>query len=234
MLIHNILSTTKKRLVETVKIVIADDGSTDSTANYVRDINSSDVILIQHENNRGLGETLKTGLIFGLNLSLEVDVIVTMDSDNTHTPGLLHRMMIALEEGNDLVIASRYRTGSRVIGLRLYRQFLSLGMNYLFRIFFPIPGVRDYSSGYRAYKAELLRTAFQKWGNTFISQSGFGCMVDILLKLDRLGAIITEVPLILRYDYKRGKSKMNVFKTIRETIKLGINEKLARIRNQDL
>jgi dolichol-phosphate mannosyltransferase len=233
-LIQNIILLSKKRLDEEIKIVVVDDGSSDSTADRVDEIASNDVVLIRHEKNKGLGEALKTGLLYGLNLSPEVDVIVTMDSDNTHTPGLLMRMIMALDEGNDLVIASRYRPGSRVKGLSLYRQLLSVGMSYLFRLIFPISGVRDYSCGYRAYKADLLRKAFLKWDNSFISQSGFGCMVDILLKLDRLGAIMTEVPLILRYDYKHGKSKMKVIKTIRETIKLGIHEKIARIRKEDI
>lgn len=233
-LIQNILLLAKKRLVEEIKIVVVDDGSSDSTAARVGDIASNDVILIRHEKNKGLGEALKTGLLYGLNLSPQVDVIITMDSDNTHNPGLLMRMIMALDEGNDLVIASRYRPGSRVKGLSLYRQLLSVGMSYLFRLIFPISGVRDYSCGYRAYKADLLRKAFLKWDNSFISQSGFGCMVDILLKLDRLGAIMTEVPLILRYDYKHGKSKMKVIRTIRETITLGIHEKIARIRKEDI
>ena len=45
-------------------------------------------------------------------------------------------------------------------------------------------------------------------------------MVDILLKLRRLDPICTEVPMILRYDLKKGKSKMNVGRTVAETLKL--------------
>jgi dolichol-phosphate mannosyltransferase len=231
-LIHRIMSISKKRLGNAIKIVVVDDGSSDSTVACVSGIRSSQVILVQHEHNRGLGEALKTGLLYALNIS-SVEVVVTMDSDNTHSPGLFLRMIMALDEGNDLVIASRYRTGSRVIGLSLYRQMLSKGMSYLFRFLFPISGVRDYSCGYRAYRADLLREAFRKWDNNFITQSGFGCMVDILLKLDRIGAIMTEVPLILRYDYKQGKSKMKVMETIRETIILAYSEKLDRLKKRE-
>jgi dolichol-phosphate mannosyltransferase len=80
-------------------------------------------------------------------MSSDVEVVVTMDSDNTHSPGLFLRMIMALDEGNDVVIASRYRHGSRVIGLNLYRKILSLGMSYLFRILFPIKGVRITAAG---------------------------------------------------------------------------------------
>jgi dolichol-phosphate mannosyltransferase len=44
--------------------------------------------------------------------------------------------------------------------------------------------------------------------------------VDILIKLARMDAIITEVPLILRYDRKESASKMKIFRTIRSTLKL--------------
>jgi dolichol-phosphate mannosyltransferase len=54
----------------------------------------------------------------------------------------------------------------------------------------------------------------------FISERGFSCMVDILLKLRRLDPICTEVPMILRYDLKKGKSKMDVWKTVRDTLEL--------------
>ena len=54
----------------------------------------------------------------------------------------------------------------------------------------------------------------------FISEKGFSCMVDILLKLRRLDPICAEVPMILRYDLKKGKSKMDIGKTIVETLKL--------------
>ena len=45
-------------------------------------------------------------------------------------------------------------------------------------------------------------------------------MVDILLKLRRLNLIFGEAPLILRYDLKRGDSKMHIANTIRQTLTL--------------
>jgi len=231
-LIQQIRNLANKRLPEGIKIIVVDDGSTDRTSECVKTIAASDLILVQHPFNKGLGEALKTGLLEALKLSPNIDVIVTMDSDNTHTPGLLMRMILALDEGNDVVIASRYRPGARVIGLSCHRELLSLGMSWMFRILFPVRGVHDYSCGYRAYRAELLHQAFMKWDNQFISQSGFSCMVDVLLKLNKLNAIFIEVPLILRYDLKQGKSKMKIRTTIRETLTLAIREKFSLLINK--
>jgi len=88
--------------------------------------------------------------------------------------------------------------------------------------------VRDFTSGYRAYRAGVVRQAFETYGGEFVAESGFSCMVDILLKLRRLGAIITEVPLVLRYDMKYGVSKMLVIRTIRDTLALLASRRLGR------
>jgi dolichol-phosphate mannosyltransferase len=139
-------------------------------------------------------------------------------------------MTMLIEEGNDVVVASRYAPGGRVLGVPGNRQILSWGASTLFRLVYPITGVRDYTCGYRAYRAGLLRKAFARWGNDFVEESGFSCMVDILLKLDRLGAVITEAPLILRYDRKPGKSKMNVGRTMLQTLRILGRHRFGRVK----
>jgi dolichol-phosphate mannosyltransferase len=140
------------------------------------------------------------------------------------------RMLQLISEGYDIVIASRYQPGGRVEGLSLFRSFLSLGASWMFRIVFPIPNVRDYTCGFRAYRVSFLQHAMKEIPN-FVTERGFSCMVDVLLKMRTLRprAIMGELPMILRYDKKAGASKMRVFKTIRDTLKL-----LARRRMGNL
>jgi dolichol-phosphate mannosyltransferase len=129
-------------------------------------------------------------------------------------------MVRMISEGYDVVIASRYREGSRTIGVPVLRRALSRGASWLFRAVFPIQGVRDYTCGYRAYRAGVVRSAIARYGEEFLDQDGFQCMVDILLKLRPMHLVFGEVPFILRYDYKEGGSKMNVSKTVRDTLGL--------------
>ena len=108
-----------------------------------------------------------------------------------------------------------------MIGLSLQRRLLSALASVVFRVLFPIPGVKDYTCGYRAYRAGLLQRVMVN-NEDFISESGFSAMVDILLKLRRAypDLLAREVPLLLRYDKKLSASKMNVKKTIRQTLSL--------------
>jgi dolichol-phosphate mannosyltransferase len=215
-----------------LSVIVVDDGSADGTAEVARSAGGSglEVRVLVHPQNRGLSDAIRTGLVAAVEQAGDDDVIVTMDADDTQGPGLISRMTMLIEEGNDVVVASRYAPGGRVLGVPAHRRALSRGASTLFRLVYPVTGVRDYTCGYRAYRAGLLRQAFARWGRDFVSEPGFSCMVDILLKLDRLGAVITEAPLILRYDRKPGESKMNVRRTILQTLKLLGRHRFGRVR----
>lgn len=211
------------------RVTVVDDGSTDGTAALAGTLAADlPVEVLQNERNLGLAETLKHGLVHAVERIGDEDIVVTMDADNSHMPGLISRMVQAIREGNDVVIASRYRYGSHVRGLSLGRRVLSRGASVLFRVVLPMDGVRDYTCGYRAYRGALLRRAFRDLGpDRIISERGFSCMVDILLKMRDYDPIITEVPLVLRYDQKLGASKMKVFRTVSDTLKLIARRRLG-------
>ena len=205
------------------KVVVVDDGSSDATWEAIgRHAAEMPLVPVRHEVNRGLAEALRSGLQVALGQAAPTDVIVTMDADNTHAPGLVMRMLGLIREGHDLVIGSRYVSGARVVGVPFHRRVLSGGASLLMRAAFPIEGVRDYTCGFRAYRASVLQAAFARYGEGLISQKGFSCMVDILLKLRTLepDPIMGEVPLVLRYDLKHGMSKMRAARTIVDTLVL--------------
>lgn len=221
-----------------LRVLVVDDGSADRTAEVVQRFQTDldparfpncAVELIPHEVNQGLAEAIRTGLTTAAERAGDRDIILTMDADNSHVPGLVPTMVRAIGEGYDLVIASRYQPGARVVGLSLKRRALSFGASWLFRGLFPIPGVRDYTCGFRAYRAAMIKPVLAD-NPQFISERGFSCMVDILLKLRTQQPPVTmaEVPLLLRYDKKEGASKMNVGETISDTFALIARRRMGR------
>lgn len=203
------------------EVILVDDGSADRTFEIAERYKSLLPLQIhRHECNQGLGATVRDGLQIAASHCGDRDIVVAMDADNTHLPGLIRRMTRRIHEGCDVVIASRYRAGAIVRGVPWHRRALSFGARVLFQVFMPIPGVRDYTCGYRAYRGRVLKDAFIRFGDDFVNQEGFQCMVDILLKLRKLDVIFGEVPLILRYDLKGGQSKMRIARTVWKTLAL--------------
>lgn len=193
------------------RIVAVDDGSTDATATLLdaaRDHYPLDVIT--HRTNRGLGETERDGFEFLAEHAAPLDVIIRFDCDNTHSPEELFRLLAKLDEGYDVVCASRFQPGGGQLGVNAYRSFISLGANLFMRLLFNIPGVKDYSCGFRAYRAAAIHDAVRIFGNGFIQLKGLGftSTLETIVKLKLLGCTFAEAPFLLRYDLKESSSKM--------------------------
>lgn len=203
------------------RLIVCDDGSRDATRTVIASwAHRLPIDLSIHTVNRGLGETIRDVLRLALKVAREDDVIVTMDSDNTHPPELIPDMLRQIAHGADVVVASRYRPGARVVGLSLFRQVLSYGARILCQAVFPIRGIRDYTCGFRVYRVSVLRRAFDWYGDQLVTERGFSCMAEILVKISKLKVRMSEVPLILRYDQKTDVSKMRIGRTVAGTMKM--------------
>ncbi|MDR7520988.1 MAG: glycosyltransferase [Armatimonadota bacterium] len=201
--------------------VVVDDGSRDETGAVARAFaGRMRLDVLTHPDNRGLAAAIRTGLEHACRLASPEDVIVTMDADNTHRPEQIPAMLAALRDGADVVIASRYVRGARQAGVPPHRALLSAGIGWLLRVRFGLPGVRDYSCGYRAFRAGLLQQALEAYGDRLIESQGFVVMTELLVKLAVFRPRIVEVPLDLRYDWKVGASKMPTGKTIAGYLRL--------------
>lgn len=200
-------------------IYVLDDGSSDGTASVVEGLSSEmNIVLLRHPRNMGLAAALRTGLNALAEVWAGDDVLITMDADNTHPPESIPAMMGLLSSGYDIVIASRFVPGATMTGLSTFRRALSLGASLLFRAVFPIKNVKDYTCGFRVYRVGVLDRAMRAYGEGFVSEKGFSCMVDILLKLRPYGLRAIEAPLYLQYDLKLGQSKMKVMRTVFQTL----------------
>ncbi len=209
------------------RIIVVNDGSSDGTAKEVGAMarECSNIEMVDHGINRGLGEALRTGFLrviedkagqaAGSPAGSRVpDVVVTMDADNTHSAECIPQLLQAIAAGADMAIASRYTDGGEQYGLNWMRRVLSWGAGLVMHLVFPIDGVRDYSCGYRAYRLNVLNVALRRYGDTLIESHSFAAMAELLIKIAPLCSQVAEVPLILHYERKDGPSKLKVLKTM--------------------
>jgi dolichol-phosphate mannosyltransferase len=208
-----------------VEALVVDDGSTDATADIARTAREADpaglpVHLVQHPRNLGLGAALLTGVQWFAAHCAAGDGLAAMDADGTHPPGLLRQMLAAHDAGAEVVIASRYAPGGSEHGLSARRKLYSHGASWLLGLAARVPGVRDYSCGYRLYAHAVLARGLERYGAGLVSERSFVCMAELLCKLGAVRARIAEVPLELHYELKAGASKMNVPVTIRRYVAL--------------
>jgi len=195
-------------------INVRDDCSTDATAALSKGVlPASRVMVSTNKQNLGLGGNIDKGLYAATRKTKKNDVIITMDADLTQSPEYIPALLEQYEQGYDVVIASRYRPGSKVHGLSLFRHTMTLGARGMLSLAFPVLGVRDYSCGYRLYSASLLKSEYDAHGADLICQRGFACMVELLCKI-RKDARVIEIPFTLHYEEKRQASSMNVGKTV--------------------
>jgi len=203
-----------------ITVVLVDDCSRDNTILLKNKKYKFRLIYQKHKLNKGLSITLETGFNIILKRGKPDDIIVTLDSDNTHPVSIIPGMIKKIYNGNQVVIASRFVSTSKVNGLTIWRQILSIGAKYLFKLFYPYKNLNDYTCNFRVYKFELIKKILQN--NKFFKNEDFNIAAKIILflisKVKNLKII--EVPFILSYDYKIGESKMKLTKTILLTLRL--------------
>lgn len=193
------------------RIVVVDDGSRDRTPAILEEFRRTlPLDVVTHTINRGLGETERDGFEFIALRCASEDVIVRVEADDTHDPRYIFSLLDKLAAGFDVVNTSRFQPGGGQLGVDGYRAVVSRAANLFMQSVFGIPGTRDYSCGFRAYRAQIIQDAIAVFGNHFIQLRGLGftSTLEMIVKLHLLGARFAEVPFVLRYDQKQGSSKM--------------------------
>ena len=205
------IKSTLEKINEPYQIIVCNDGSNDGTRQLLDKMTHQFPLeIIHHKINRGLGESSRDLFERAAEIINDGDIVVRLDCDDTHEPEFIPRLVERARNGYDVVIASRFEPGGGQIGVSRYRAFISRCANYFMKIFFPIPGLKEYSCGFRAYRAEIIKEAIDFYGNNFIQLKGLGftCTLEKLVKLKLLGARFGEEPFVLRYDQKQSESKM--------------------------
>jgi dolichol-phosphate mannosyltransferase len=186
-----------------LNVLIADDYSGDGSPEYLksRPEYGSKLFLLERNTKEGLARAYLAG--FDWALQRPYDYILQMDADLSHDPVDLPKLLEQAAKGDDLVLASRYYHGVRVLNWEISRLLLSLGASFYVRVLTRMPFM-DPTGGFKCYQAELLRQILKK---KIVSQ-GYAFQIETLFWAWILGGKISEVPIIFG-QRKNGASKMS-------------------------
>lgn len=204
-----------------LQIVGIDDKSTDNTLTIFYDFAKEfkNIIVIPHTVNLGLGGGVTTAFKFFIKKGGPGDYCVLMDGDNSHDPQFIFSMLKRIEQNNcDCVIASRYCSDSITVGVPRYRLLLTFLARLYYKTILNVSNVNDYTCGYRLYSYDIIKKATEVFKGNLVTRSSFACMMEVLYKLHLVGCRFAEIPFELRYDNKKGQSKMRVLATIKESL----------------
>ena len=136
------INSLKKKLDYNVNCAVIDDASSDDTNIWIKkskkEFSNIKILELKHKTNLGLNNALNSALKLISTKIILNDLIVTMDGDNTHDPRLILKMVEKHNQGDDLVIASRFLKDSDVKGVSKFRIILSQGARLLYKLFWSI------------------------------------------------------------------------------------------------
>ena len=183
-------------------ILIIDDRSPDGTGEL------ADRLAKEHSAIQALHRPKKLGLgsayIAGFKWALErnYDVIVQMDSDFSHSPEDIPKLVDALS-GADIAIGSRYAPGGSIQNWPRWRLLVSELGNVYARSVLKL-AVSDVTGGFKAWKRKVLESIDLK----NIISDGYAFQVETTFRAVRKGFKVAEVPIHFK-DRTRGRSKIS-------------------------
>jgi len=181
------------------RFIVVNDGSSDGTAAELERLRAQfpSLDVVTHQKNRGFAAAMKTGIKRAIDS--RCDVAVFLDSDLSHRAADLPALLDTITCGADVAIGSRFVPGGGMDGVPAWRRYISWMGNEFGKAVLGMP-VADLTSGYRAFRREVLETIE-------LGEDGFTIQLESVVKAYAAGFRIVEAPIVLGTRL-HGKSHM--------------------------
>jgi dolichol-phosphate mannosyltransferase len=201
--ISPIVRAAREQLRAGDSILIVDDNSPDGTGKIADDLAAQidDVHVHHRPGKQGLGRAYLAG--FAHALAGGADYVLEMDSDFSHDPADLPRLIEAAEQGAGLVLGSRYVRGGSVTDWGLLRRLVSRGGSWYARMILGV-WIRDLTGGFKCFRREVLEAL----DLNSVHADGYGFQIELTYRTIQAGFEVVEIPIVFR-DRRVGESKMN-------------------------
>ena len=196
-------------------VLVADDTSPDGTGAEVRELMKKykNLELVEGPK-KGLGAAYVRGMDYAID-KMGADVVFEMDADGQHDAKKIPQFMKKIDEGDDMVIGTRYSAGGSIPKeWPIQRKIVSVVANLFVRTVFMKFAIHDWTGGYRALRKEV----FLKEREELKNFKGYIFQISFLQKAVRDGFKIGEVP--FHFGFRTlGDSKIAAFSYILEVVK---------------
>ena len=184
------------------RVLVVDDNSPDGTGALADRLAEAEeaVEVLHRPAKQGIGPAYLAG--FARALEGGAELVLEMDSDFSHDPADLPRLISASEDA-DLVLGSRYVPGGGVTDWGLGRRMISRGGSLYARVLLGVP-VRDLTGGFKCFRRRVL----EELDLTQVGTDGYGFQIEVTYRAIRAGFRVKEIPILFR-ERRVGASKMS-------------------------
>jgi len=205
--IVELLSKFQNNVKTNFRVLLCYDEDNDNVFQYLNNIQNLNLTVKFVKNQEsGPCAAIKQGLYYGRS-----DCVIVYPADDFLNFNIIDKMFEAYEEGNDIVVASRFMKGGSMKGCPLIKSILVRLASATLFMFSSIP-VQDASNGFRLFSRKLLNSV------NIESKLGFAYSLELLAKGNRLGFKIKEIPAQWE-ERSEGSSRFKVFKWLPDYLK---------------
>ncbi|MDO8529626.1 MAG: glycosyltransferase [bacterium] len=207
-----------KRNFEFFEIIAVNDGSTDGTAEELKGIQSEiPIIIIENRANKGKGKVVKDGI-----LNSTGDIVMFLDADLAIPIEELEKFIVEINNGYDLVIASRFVPGGRVIQKVLwYRVIMEKAFRLIRTVIINNYKIKDTQCGFKVFKRESAMKIFP-----LMTIERFAFDSEIIFIAGKYNFKIKELPITLQNPVR------SHIRIVRDSVNMFFD--LIKIRTNDL
>lgn len=186
--------------------LIVDDNSPDDTQKIVKEFQKthSSVYLITGPK-KGLGRAMIRGIDYAIR-RLNADIIIPNEADFAFDPNHIPYMIKKIEEGFDLVVASRHVKNGKTEGWTMNRKLNHWVANKLFATW--VAGVNQVSDHNGAFRAIRVKGVLDQINLMSLNINGFGFFSYLIFKITQVTNKIHEFPIIYKFR-TAGESKVS-------------------------
>ena len=184
-------------------VLVVDDNSPDGTGRIADELAAgNDAVSVLHRpGKQGLGRAYIAG--FDHALAHGAERVMEMDSDFSHDPRDIPRLVHEARHGADLVLGSRYISGGGVQNWGAGRRFVSRGGCLYAQMILRVP-VRDLTGGFKCFDRRVLEAI----GIEQMHADGYGFQIELSYRALKAGFHVREVPIVF-HERRAGASKMS-------------------------